>query len=174
MARPCFKASSFFLYTLPLSPHLYPPFTFFIGILTPPVLIHLIFKKFKGNLYALYINILITEFSNLANYSTSESDTGMRWIDSKPIYRKVVNFGALPNASTKAVNHGISNLNTVVNFYGNILNSTTGDRLSLNVPSPSGPQYDILTTVTNTQVKITCSVDRSHQNAIVVIEYTKS
>ena len=126
-----------------------------------------------GNIVDL-INSLSSQISNLANYSTSESDTGMRWIDSKPIYRKVVNFGALPNASTKAVNHGISNLNTVVNFYGNILNPTTGDRLSLNVPSPSGPQYDVLTTVTNTQVKITCSVDRSHQNAIVVIEYTKS
>lgn len=134
----------------------------------------MIFKKFKGNLYALYINTLITEFSNLANYSTSESDTGMRWIDSKPIYRKVVNFGALSNASTKAVNHGISNLNTVVNFYGSILNTTTGDRLSLNTPSPSGAQYDVLTTVTNTQVKITCAVDRSNFNAIVVIEYTKS
>ena len=98
----------------------------------------------------------------------------MKWIDNKPIYRKVVNFGALPNASTKTVNHGISNLDTVVNFYGSIINVTTGDRLSLNVPSPSGDQYDILTTVTNTQVKISCSVDRSRQNAIVVIEYTKS
>lgn len=112
--------------------------------------------------------------SKIANYSTSESDTGMRWIDYKPIYRKVVNFGALPNASSKAVNHGISNLDTVVNFYGIVLNASTGDRLSLNVPSPSGTQYDILTTVTNTQVKINCAIDRSHQNAIVVIEYTKS
>lgn len=98
----------------------------------------------------------------------------MKWIDNKPIYRKVVNFGVLPNASTKTVNHGISNLDTVVNFYGSIINVTTGDCLSLNVPSPSGAQYDILTTVTNTQVKINCSIDRSHQNAIVVIEYTKS
>ena len=115
-----------------------------------------------------------SQISKIANYSTSESDTGMRWIDSKPIYRKVVNFGTLPNASAKAVNHGISNLDTVVNFYGSIFNTTTGDRLSLNVPSPSGPLYDILTTVTDTQVKINCAVDRSHQNAIVVIEYTKS
>ena len=98
----------------------------------------------------------------------------MKWIDNKPIYRKVVNFGALPNASIKTVNHDISNLNTVVNFYGIILNTNTGDRLPLNVPSPSGPQYDILTTITNTQVKISCSVDRTMQNAVVVLEYTKS
>lgn len=98
----------------------------------------------------------------------------MKWIDNKPIYRKVVDFGALPNASTKIVNHGISNLDTVVNFYGSIINVTTGDRLSLNVPSPSGAQYDILTTVTNTQVKITCAVDRTMQKAVVVLEYTKS
>ena len=49
------------------------------------------------------------------NYSTSEVNTGFTWIDGKPIYKKTVNFGALPNATSKTVAHGISSLNWVIN-----------------------------------------------------------
>jgi len=48
------------------------------------------------------------------SYSTQETLTGGTWIDGKPIYRKVVDCGALPNNTAKTVNHNISNLGTVV------------------------------------------------------------
>ena len=35
--------------------------------------------------------------------------TAERWIDGKPIYRKVIDFGALPDTTTKSVLHGIEN-----------------------------------------------------------------
>lgn len=54
-------------------------------------------------------------------FSTEERLWGY-WIDGKPIYRKTVSCGALPNATTKMVAHGISNLYRVVNLEGYIGN----------------------------------------------------
>lgn len=118
---------------------------------------------------------LSSQISDIANYSTSESDTGMKWIDNKPIYRKVVNFGALPNNGTKAVAHGISNLDTVINLYGHIKSTNAGINtyLPLSVPSPFGVQYTMLTMVDNTNVSISTGVDRTMHSAVVVLEYTK-
>ena len=44
------------------------------------------------------------------HYSTDEVETGMYWIDGKPIYRKVINCGALPNNAAKDTAHNIQNL----------------------------------------------------------------
>lgn len=44
------------------------------------------------------------------HYSTTEQIIGT-WIDGKPLYEKVVEFGAFPNRTTKSVAHGISNVN---------------------------------------------------------------
>lgn len=49
------------------------------------------------------------------NYSLVEQDTGTRWIDGSIIYKKTINFGALPNNTQKDVAHGITNLKYVVN-----------------------------------------------------------
>jgi hypothetical protein len=43
----------------------------------------------------------ITQKPTWWNYSTSEVATGETWIDGKPIYRKIIDCGALPNATTK-------------------------------------------------------------------------
>lgn len=45
-------------------------------------------------------------------YSTKEQVVG-KWIDGKTLYRKVINFGVLPNATTKSVAHGLSNISFV-------------------------------------------------------------
>lgn len=50
------------------------------------------------------------DFTTLAfgNYSTSEVDTGFKWVNGKTIYKKTISFGALPNNTVKTVAHGIS------------------------------------------------------------------
>lgn len=48
------------------------------------------------------------------DYSTTEVDTGAKWIDGSTIYKKTINLGNLPNNDTKSVSHGISNLANVV------------------------------------------------------------
>lgn len=55
---------------------------------------------------------------NIMNYSTTEKKTGMTWIDGKPIYRKTINIGSLPNNTYKNINHGISNIDVIVRWEG--------------------------------------------------------
>lgn len=51
---------------------------------------------------------------------------------SDPVYRKVIDTGALPNSTTKDVSHGISNLKDIYAIYGVAYNSTAG----LYIPMP--------------------------------------
>lgn len=60
-------------------------------------------------------NNVISASGGGVDYSLDEQDTGLKWIDGKPIYQKTINFGALPNRTTKSVNHSISNV-TPSNF----------------------------------------------------------
>ena len=61
-------------------------------------------------------------------YSTSETPTGKTWIDGKPIYRKVIQFGpAFDNSSDleKSVTHGIT-WDTITKMEGFFRAATTG------------------------------------------------
>ena len=68
-------------------------------------------------------NVLATINEN-NSYSTTEQPTGAKWIDGKPIYRKVIDFGVLPNSNTKTVNHNIANLGHIINLHGYTTNGT--------------------------------------------------
>lgn len=52
------------------------------------------------------------------SYSTTEIDTGATWIDGKPIYKKTVDTGALPNTTGKNIAHGIANFGDLVKIEG--------------------------------------------------------
>jgi hypothetical protein len=62
-------------------------------------------------------------------FTTGEQLTGETWIDGKPIYHKVIDIGALPNAAEKQVAHGIANFNDLVRLEG--LARYTSERLTL-------------------------------------------
>ena len=112
------------------------------------------------------------DFTTIAagNYSTSEVDTGFTWVDGKTIYKKTVNFGALPNNTVKKVLHNIANLDWVVKTDGYCKDSV-GNRLFLPAPSTS----PITLNVTDTEVFVTTSSDRSsYTEAYFTIYYTKS
>jgi hypothetical protein len=59
----------------------------------------------------------IAEGGGSENYSTEEVRVGT-WIDGKPIYKKTVSLGALPNAEDKIIDHGITNLEWLVKSEG--------------------------------------------------------
>ena len=105
-------------------------------------------------------------------YSTSETKTNKVWIDGKPIYRKVVDFGALPNATNKLVNHDIANLDRAVSIYGQA-QSSSGNLHPLPYASPTASQSIELYAGTIGVVIVTGS-DRSNLTGYVVIEYTKT
>lgn len=60
--------------------------------------------------------------STLDIYSTNEIIVGT-WIDGRPIYRKTINVGSASGNFTHP--HGISNLDIIVNSYGNFLQGGT-------------------------------------------------
>lgn len=107
-------------------------------------------------------------------YSTEETRTGKTWVDGKPIYRKVVDFGALPNASNKNVNHGISNLDYVVSYEGLAYDSTTRTFYPLPTVSISTNAAQTNMAITSSAIEIVTAENRSSRRAYIVLEYTKS
>ena len=108
------------------------------------------------------------------NYSTTEKVVGTHL--NKPLYRKMINFGELPNAQTKKVNHNISNLDEMVNLKGNFKDSS-GTRFNIPYVYPDSSfasYYITFTETTNTQIGIATGVDRSAYSGYVTMEYTKT
>lgn len=92
-------------------------------------------------------------------YRTTERYLG------KPVYCQLVNFGALPNATTKRFRHGISGIGAVIAVYG-----SAGDQ----VLSPGAFGGSLLTIAAdNTEITIKTSGDISAYGAYVALKYTK-
>lgn len=107
-------------------------------------------------------------------YSLNETNTGKTWIDGKPIYRKVLNCGALPNNSDKLINVNVSNINNVINLFG-IGISTTGTCFPLPyVYNNLNAQIELVYLASSQQIRIATGQDRSGINGYVTIEYTKT
>lgn len=47
------------------------------------------------------------------DYSLNEVDTGIKWVNGKNIYRKTVFVSSLPNNTTQAYNHNISDVDEI-------------------------------------------------------------
>lgn len=108
----------------------------------------------------------------ILDYSTNEVNTGAKWIDGSAIYKKTINFGALPNNTSKTVAHSISSLGRVVKVEQSITNGGTG-ALVLSSGNQSGiDEFNLY--VTGTNVGIWCSTDRSNCDAYITLYYTKS
>lgn len=117
-----------------------------------------------------------SKFTNLCDYSTSEVETGQTWIDGSPIYRKVINFGALPNNTVKSVNHNISDLLQIIKI------ETIGyDPANVRwIPIPFVPVASMYSSTSSnirinaTTVDIYASSNWTTFTAYVILEYTKS
>lgn len=110
---------------------------------------------------------------NLENssYSTSEVKTNATWIDGKPIYKKTIDFGALPNATNKKVNHNISNLDRIIRVEQSIDNNGTGF-LEISSGNPNNNIFNLYGTAT--EISVTVSDDRSGCYAYFTLWYTKT
>lgn len=108
---------------------------------------------------------------NATEYSTTEKVVG-KWIDGSDIYEKTIDFGALPNATTKTVDHNIANLANVVELSG--IAKSGSDYFPLPILSTSNVNRNVLLYATNTAVGISNSYDYSEYSATVIIKYTKT
>ena len=102
-------------------------------------------------------------------YSTTETVVGT--YNGKPLYRKIVDCGALPNNTTKEVTHGIANINIFTNITGSAWDSN-GTTIPLPTASLTSP---VVMYSDKSKIYITTTTDRSTMiNSNVIIEYTKT
>lgn len=114
--------------------------------------------------------------SQLPAFSTNEVLTAERWTDGKPIYKKTINFWALPNNTTKSVAHGVT---WMWNFWLDFSSSYTS---SPDGVSAYAPNHNNTVTIANqwyavlntTNVVMATGADRSTYSAIITIKYTKT
>lgn len=108
----------------------------------------------------------------MLNYSTDEHIVG-KWIDGSDLYEKTVDFGALPNATSKQVNHGINNLGTMVEIRGIAVRSS--DNTSKPLPFSDPTTTKIISLEATTSVIYTeTGTNYSAYNAWVTLRYTKT
>lgn len=81
----------------------------------------------------------------------------------KPVYVKMVDFGALPANSKKVVAHGIDNLGYVLDYYG-----SAGYWVVSSIPWISNIVF------TNTNIEITTNADEGAYAAKIILKYFKT
>lgn len=105
------------------------------------------------------------------DYSTLEVNTGAKWINGDTIYKKTVNLGSLPNATTKTVTHNISNFGSLIKVEGAFTNGTNSGVL----PYPATTLAKAVQVYTDaTNVSILTGENRSSYTGYVTLYYTKS
>ena len=111
---------------------------------------------------------------SINTYSSNEIRIGT-WIDGKPLYRKVVSFGALPNATTKQVAHNITNIDFITNYIILAKNPTYKYYLSIPATNPANNIYSASGYIDNTNIVIATGDNKTgYTTCYVVIEYTKT
>lgn len=112
--------------------------------------------------------------NGLETYSTTETRVGT-WKNNKPIYRKVIEIGALPNNNYKSVNHNITNLDKVTKLYM-IVNISDGYFYQANMQGTSSlfGGNTVVVRGNSTQIQVGTTADYSGHTGDVIIEYTKT
>ena len=101
-------------------------------------------------------------------YSLEEREIGV-WKDGKPLYEKTIDFGAIPNSTSKSVAHNISNLDKIVSFDGVMISSDSFETL------PSGENSNFRLTANDTNINVVTSANwNDWSSSFITIRYTKT
>lgn len=108
----------------------------------------------------------------IMDYSTTEINTGAKWIDGSTIYKKTIDCGSLPNATSKSVSHGISGIGNIIKFEGWASDGSSWVPLPLVATSDT---YNVQVSVSLTQITLATGQNRSsYLSSYATIYYTKS
>ena len=112
----------------------------------------------------------IAEAEALQIYDDEETDTGKKWIDGSPIYRKCFVVDSLTEGEYTGL-HGITNLGIVTSINGSIICASIY-ALNYNISA----SYRTATWFTNANIRLTVgsALVESFVKAIICIEYTKA
>lgn len=131
-----------------------------------------IYTKNDNGVYEKFINA--DEVKN--DYSLAERKIGT-WIDGKPLYRKTINFGALPNTTNKTVNTYLPSTIQIRRIDGIARkpdNSVAFDLPKISSSSEGIIDISVWVSYGYFLIEIKTNSDRSDYNAEVTLEYTKT
>jgi len=112
-------------------------------------------------------------------YKTTEQDTGQKWIDGRPIYRKVVRGTVnLAGNRTGLLPHGIQDLTKkweIIRYYGSMrLGGSLSDNISKQtIPYIESTHQSGITSIDNTNIEISGSYPWGNSEVSIVLEYVK-
>lgn len=116
----------------------------------------------------------ITTLQGINNMSSSEQVIG-KWINNKPLYRKVIDIGSLPNATAKTVSTGITINSThcIITKLTGIASYSNGITLPLPFISETSGASIVVNINNSNQLEVTSGSDRSSATGIIILEYYK-
>lgn len=91
----------------------------------------------------------------------------------KTLYRKVVDFGYLPNNTTKSLSAGLTSGFYIRKLEGVAVNPTNSSTLTIPDYSPAGGLTIRCYIRSDGYVEILTNTDRSNLYAYIILEYTK-
>ena len=120
------------------------------------------------------INAYSTQYiDNINTYSTTETNTGKKWIDGKDIYRKVISVNNVSVGSSSPINHSISNFGELVSITGVFYDGNNARQY----PTVQSTGESLNMVVTSTQITFLGNVNWSASSTRThkfILEYTKS
>lgn len=109
------------------------------------------------------------------NYSETEQDTGLKWIDGSAIYQKTINTGVLPNNASNDIAHGVSNMGIVLQLFGFAVRPSDNTLLTLPHVNNANLNNQIQVMVVGAYIRVTTKIDRTNfTTSYVTIQYTKT
>ena len=103
--------------------------------------------------------------------TTGQETATNEYIDGKQVYRKRVNFGTLPNNTTKRVAHNL----TSVTFTKHFVSCINASGYNINLPYVDiNAKVCTVSTITNTEIVIKSITDQTTYTAYVDLYYTKN
>ena len=126
-----------------------------------------------------YGNVLVNgkKLVGASDYSTDEVDTGVKWIDGKPIYRKVVQVGGIGNSASKDTALNTEAMGAVVSVSG--MGYTSGGIVRpIPFVNPNNTTDNTSLTIrsyaSSPVIRINTGSSGALAEAVVIIEYTKA
>ena len=113
-------------------------------------------------------------------YKTTEQDTGQKWIDGRPVYRKVVRgtVNMTGGFNTSNLPHGIQGLSNrweLIRYYGNMRLSgvLSNNPIKQALPYIEGTHQSGVTSIDQTNIAISGSYAWGNSEVSIVLEYVK-
>ena len=117
-------------------------------------------------------------FTSVTNgrYDTAEKEAGV-WIDGRTIYRKTIEWGAMPNAARVNKTGQFPNNATIINIEAIAMSSTAAHNMPYVYSGGSGGDHEeavFVSNTTNGQLSVSTTTDRSSWNAYITLYYCKA